>query len=98
MNTQWAPYGQRVWTANRTVTTIVPGTWYRIGWHQKYSSSQAAADGVIRWWVNDVLNGEYTDVRFPYGGFVQFEFAPTLQNPPPSEQYMYIDHTHISVG
>lgn len=98
VNTQWAPYGQRVWTANRTATTIVPGTWYRIAWYQKYSSRQSAADGVIRWWVDDVLNGEYTDVRFPHAGFVQFEFAPTLQDPPPLEQYMYIDHTHISIG
>ena len=97
VNTHWAPYGDRVWPANRALTSIVPGTWYRIGWYHKYASSASAADGMIRWWVDGVLNGEYTDVRFPHGGFVQFEFAPTIQNPPLSEQYMYIDHTEIGI-
>jgi hypothetical protein len=97
VNTHWAPYGERVWPANRALTTITPGTWYRIAWYHKYASSISEADGVIRWWVNGALNGEYTDVRFPSGGFTQFEFAPTLQNPPPAEQYMYIDHTHVSI-
>jgi hypothetical protein len=97
INTQWAPYGQRVWPANRALTTITPGTWYRIEWYIKYASHASAADGVMRWWVNGVLNGAYDDVRFPSGGFVQFEFAPTLQNPPPAEQYMYVDHTVLSI-
>jgi hypothetical protein len=97
VNTAWAPYGQRVWPANRARTTIVPGTWYEIDWYLRHASSASAADGVMRWWVDGVLNGDYTDVRFPSGGFVQFEFSPTLQNPPRAEQYMYVDHTHISI-
>jgi hypothetical protein len=44
-----------------------------------------------------VLNGDYRDVHYPIGGFGQFEFAPTLQNPPPEEQYMYIGHTYVSI-
>jgi hypothetical protein len=51
----------------------------------------------MRWWVDGILNGEYTDMQFPYGGLTQFEFAPTLQNAPPVEQYMYIDHTVIKI-
>lgn len=97
VNTLWAPYGQHVWPANRALTTITPGTWYWIEWYNRYSSSAAAGDGVMRWWVNGVLNGEYDDVRFPSGGFVQFEFAPTRQNPPPVEQYMYVDHTRLRI-
>src|SRR5438128_3400343 len=57
VNTLWAPYQQRVWPANRALTTINPGTWYRIEWYQKYASSASAADGVMRWWVDGVLNG-----------------------------------------
>ena len=56
-----------------------------------------ANDGIIRWWVNGVLNGDYRNVPYPaIRGFVEFQHAPTLQNPPPAEQYMYIDHTHVS--
>jgi hypothetical protein len=97
VNTQWAPYGQRVWPANRAFTTITPGRWYRVEWHLRHPSRPGAADGAMQWWVDGVLNGEYTDMRFPAAGFVQFEFAPTLQNPPPTEQYMYVDHVRISV-
>jgi hypothetical protein len=97
VSTHWASHDERVWPANRALTTITPGSWHRIGWYHKYPSSSSNADGVMRWWVDGVLNGEYTDVRFPNSGFTQFEFAPTLQNPPPAEQYMYIDHTQISI-
>jgi hypothetical protein len=50
----------------------------------------------MRWWVNGALNGDHRTVQYPACCFQQFEFAATLQNPPPAEQYMYIDHTRIS--
>jgi hypothetical protein len=96
INTEWAPYGQHFWEPNVSTTPIVYNTWYRIEWYLKYASSTSAADGVMRWWVNGVLNGDYANVRYPGCCFQQFEFAPTLQNPPPAEQYMYIDHTRVS--
>jgi len=56
-----------------------------------------SGDGIIRWWVDDVLNGNYTTVSYPNaGGFSQFEFAPTRQRVT-TEQYMYVDHSHVSV-
>lgn len=98
VNTEWAPYGQRVWTPNRTTTPIVYDRWYRIDWHVSLPANRHdRASGILRWWVDGVLNGDYDDVRVPESsrGFQQFEFAPTLQNPPRDEQYMYIDHTLI---
>ncbi len=39
----------------------------------------------------------YTNVHYPNAaGFSQFDFEPTKQSVS-SEQYMYIDHTHVSV-
>jgi hypothetical protein len=97
VNTEWAPYGQRVWTPNRTSTPIVYDRWYRIDWHVALPTGHART-ATIRWWVDGVLNGDHSDVRVPgeLRGFQQFEFAPTLQNAPPHEQYMYIDHTFIN--
>lgn len=100
VNTEWAPYGQRIWQPNVAKSEIRYGRWYRVTWHMKWPSpSSGRNEGTVRWWVDDVLNGAYTNVVFPDGGagFHQFEFAPTLQNPPPAEQYMYIDHTTINV-
>ena len=99
VNTEWAPYGQKIWDPNRETTPILYDRWYRIEWHVKWESSPGAGDATMAWRVNGALNGEYTNVRLPEGAsaFQQFEFAPTLQNPPAAEQYMYIDHTSIAV-
>jgi hypothetical protein len=99
VNTEWAPYGQRIWEPNQTATPFVYGRWYRIDWYMQWESAPGAGDGKVRWWVNGVLNGTYATLRFPQGatGFQQFEFAPTLQNPPPADQYMFVDHTYLKV-
>ena len=94
--TTWAAYGYKFWEPNVATTAVAYDQWYRVGWYVKWESSPGAADGVIRWWVNETLNGDYTDVRFPACCLSQFEFAPTMQQPPLAEQYMYIDHVSIS--
>lgn len=97
INTEWGPYGQKFWEPNVTTTQVSYNKWYRVEWYVRWESHPGAGDGIMRWWVNGVLNGDHRNVRFPdSAGFEQFEFAPTLQNPPSSEQYMYIDHTYVS--
>jgi hypothetical protein len=97
VNTEWNPYGQKVWEPNVATTPIVYDHWYRIEWYVKWESMPRAADGILQWWIDGVLNGDYRNVNFPaVAGFEQFEFAPTVQQPPPVEQYMYIDHTWIT--
>jgi len=100
VNTEWAPYGQRFWEPNVTTSPIVYNRWYGIEWYVKWESTPGAGDGILRWWVDGVLNGAYCNVSFPANGtgFQQFEFAPTIQIPPRAEQYMYIDHTSIRTG
>jgi hypothetical protein len=97
-NTEWAPYGQKIWYPNVTTTNINPGEWHRIEFYYKWETTPGVSgDGIIRWWVDGTLNGNYVDVHYPASaGFIEFQYAPTLQNPPPAEQYMYIDHTHVS--
>jgi hypothetical protein len=100
VNTEWAPYGQRFWEPNVTTSPIAYNRWYRVEWYVKWESVPRAGDGILRWWIDGVLNGDYRNVRFPDEGtgFQQFEFAPTVQKPPPADQYMYIDHTAIRTG
>jgi hypothetical protein len=97
VNTAWSPYTYEIWYPNATTTPINPGEWYHIEFYYKWETIPGVSgDGIIRWWVNGVLNGNHTTVHYPPSEFVEFQFAPTLQNPPPAEQYMYIDHTRIS--
>jgi len=98
VNTEWAPYGQRVWEPNVTTTPINYDRWYQIEWYARWATSSSAEDGVVRWSVNGVVNGEHRNVRFPACCFQQFEFAPTRQNPPRSEEYLYIDHTSVELA
>jgi hypothetical protein len=97
-NTEWAPYGQQIWYPNVTTTWINPGEWHRIEFYYRWPPAGAAGNGIIRWWVDGVLNGDYTTVIYPNAlGFIQFEYAPTVQYAGPAERYMYIDHTYISI-
>ena len=98
VNTEWAPYGQRVWLPNATTTYLNPGEWHRIEVYYRWETTPGTSgDGIIRWWVDGMLNGNYTSVHYPAGSFIEFQYAPTLQNPPAAEQYMYVDHTYVSV-
>jgi hypothetical protein len=95
--TTWPSTGYRFWEPNVTKTVVAKDQWFRVEWYVKWASSAGAADGIIRWWVNGVLNGDYSTLPFPAtAGFIEFQHAATMQNVPPAEQYMYIDHTHVS--
>jgi hypothetical protein len=95
--TTWPSTGYRFWEPNVTKTMFTDGEWVRVEWYVKWASSPSANDGILRWWVNGVLNGDHTNVPFPsIRGFVEYQNAPTRQDPPPTEQYLYIDHNYIS--
>jgi hypothetical protein len=94
--TTWSAYGYRFWEPNVAATDFYYDRWYQIGWYVRWESSPGAGDGIIRWWVNGSLNGEYNNLVFPACCLLQFEFAPTKQSPPSANQYMYIDHTQIA--
>jgi hypothetical protein len=96
-STEWAFEEQQIRYPNATTTWINPGEWHRVEFYYQWSTTAIANDGIIRWWVDGTLNGGYSDVHYPAGSFVELQFAPTLQQAPPAEQYMYIDHTRVSV-
>jgi hypothetical protein len=93
---QWGGYNLN-FNPNVTTTLIDAGEWHRIEFYYKWETTPGASgDGIFRWWVDGVLNGNYTNVHYPADSFIELDYAPTLQNPPPAEQFMYIDHTHVS--
>ena len=96
--TTWPSTGYKFWPNNVTQTRVDDDRWYRVEWYVKWASAPDVADGIIRWWVDGELNGDHRSVPFPaVPGFLEFQHASTRQNPPPTEQYMYIDHTYVSV-
>jgi hypothetical protein len=56
-----------------TPINIALGAWHKLEWYMKYSSSANSADGVIRWWIDGTLQGDYVDQNMPAdGGFGEY--------------------------
>ena len=78
---------------NVNATTVTLGVWHRIEWYSQPSS------GTLKWWLDGVLQGSYTDVRNSYN-FNMFQFSPTWggnsgASKRETDHYWY-DHVHIS--
>jgi hypothetical protein len=75
---QWPEHDGTWLTPNVAQTTPSLGQWHRLEWYLKYESGAGAADGVIRWWLDGALAGDYTKVRYPRdAGFVEYQMSPT---------------------
>jgi hypothetical protein len=54
------------------------GQWHRLEWYLRYESSPGSGDGVIRWWLDGAIAGDYTTLHFPRdAGFVEYQISPT---------------------
>src|SRR6266516_288544 len=86
---------------NVTTTVITLGQWHRIEIHAKYSTG-SNADGTVRWWVDGVLNGNYTNLKMLQdGGFDHIQFGVTFGGAGTGEtktetDYYWFDHVRVS--
>jgi hypothetical protein len=79
---------------------VVPGNWYRIEVYAKKSTSPTAQDGIMRWWVNGTMAGNYTTVNYPAEPMaVEWQISPTWggngQTKTQSDSFFF-GHVHIS--
>jgi len=44
--------------------SLTRGVWYKIEGYVKASTTRTSQDGILRWWVNDVMVGNYTNVNY----------------------------------
>ena len=56
-------------TPNVNATVVTLGAWHRIEWY-------ANKNGTLKWWLDGVLQGSYTDARNTFN-FDMFQFSPT---------------------
>ena len=75
-----APLGNaQTLVPNRTTTPVMLGVWHRIELYEKYSTTASSNDGIVRWWVDGVLNGDYTNLNYAQdAGWGEFQFAATF--------------------
>lgn len=81
---------------------LTRGVWTKIEAYVKASTTNTSRDGIVRWWINGVMAGNYTNLN--YGGqagineWVWSETWDGFVNPVPSVEWNhFIDHLYISI-
>jgi hypothetical protein len=81
----------RVPNVNATIVTL--GVWHRVEWYSNVTT------GTLKWWLDGVLQGSYTDVKNPVS-FDLFEFSPTFGGNIGARKretdHYWFDHVHLS--
>lgn len=78
---------------NVNATFVTLGAWHRIEWYSNRSS------GAMKWWLDGVLQGSYTDVVNSFA-FDMFQFSPTwggnIGARKAETDHYWFDHVHLS--
>jgi hypothetical protein len=86
-------------TPNVNAVPIALGAWHRIELYFKYNTP-GSANGVVRWWMDGAVIGDYANVSFPGDGcFSEFQFSPTwggVGDAKTETDYFWFDHVMIS--
>ena len=90
--------------ANKACVGFSPGTWVVIECYIKVSTTLTSRDGIVRWWVNGTLCGDFTNVNYAPGGLNDWVWTQTWDgsgdmgttNTVLWEQWL--DHLYISTG
>ncbi len=87
---------------------ITIGQWTKIEVYMKSSTTLTSRDGVLRWWINGVLAGNYTNINHAPSGLNDWTWTETwdgcggnagcdLGRLNSTEWSHFIDHLHISI-
>lgn len=81
--------------------SLVVGTWTKLEGYIKKSTTCTSRDGIVRWWINGVLVGNYTNLNYACQGLNEWVWSETWDgfvSPIPVVPWShYIDHLYISI-
>lgn len=81
---------------------LTVGTWTKLEAYIKASTTDTSRDGIVRWWVDGVLAGNYTNMNVASRGLNEWVWSETWDgtvNPVPTVEWAhFIDHLHVSTG
>jgi uncharacterized protein YjdB len=85
---------------NVNSTAVTLGQWHRIEWYIKYATTSTSGDGVVKWWMDGVLQGSYSNIQTPDdAGFTEWKLSPTwggIGDTKSETDYYWFDQAHIS--
>ncbi len=90
---------ERCWLKpNMSLGVISFGDWHRIEWLIEISEDNTK--GVIKWWLDGVLVGSYSDVKFPPGATIaEYKLSPTwggVNDSKKQNDYFWFDEVYLS--
>lgn len=89
--------------ANVGPSMITLGQWARVEVYQKASTTATSRDGILRWWINGVQGGNYTNLNYAPSGLTEWQWnntwdgAQDMGTSNTVDWEHWIDHLHISV-
>jgi hypothetical protein len=94
------PSGSIRFQPNVNSTPVTLGQWHRIEWYIKYATTSTSADGVVKWWLDGVLQGSFTNIQTPDdAGLFEYKISPTwggVNDTKSETDYYWYDQVHIS--
>lgn len=104
------PYELRVYPQLRGLTPnwLVPnvnqvpvtlGQWHRIEWLLSYNTTTNPPNGIIRWWLDGKLIGDYSNVLFQGGPFADYKVSGIwggIGGTKTENDFYWYDQVHIS--
>lgn len=81
---------------------LTVGTWYLLEAYIKCSTTATSRDGIVRWWVNGVLAGNYTNANYD-GGLTNWTWSETWDGTPgftnaTVDWEHWVDELYLSTG
>lgn len=89
--------------ANSGPSMITLGQWAKVEVYQKASTTATSRDGILRWWINGVLGGNYTNLNYAPSGLTEWQWnntwdgAQDMGTSNTVDWEHWLDHVHISV-
>jgi hypothetical protein len=87
-------------TPNVANVPVTLGEWHQIEWLVAYGPTNDPPSGIVRWWLDGVLLGDYANVRLSSEPLIQYKLAPvwggaeTVQKT--EADFFRYDHVRIS--
>ena len=90
-----------VWLVpNRGNGQITLGQWHRIEWLVIYNTATTPPNGIVRWWMDGRLIGDYANQVFPSEALKEFKLSAVWGGAEAilkvENDYYWYDHVHIS--
>jgi|CXWL01.1.fsa_nt_gi hypothetical protein len=75
------------------------GQWHTLEVYLQKGTSETSRNGIVRWWVDGILAGNYTTANHPAGAFNEFNIGPSWDSGDPTQRTVDShewDHVRIS--